>query len=212
MARDKIKFAEYKYCARVIKTMNPGDYVSLNGEDGNVWYGEVVGTSGDDLEVYFIEKGDNNVWSYSEEWHTVPKGSVVSRVLTESHVNVIAALKELGFRPLTDSTFVRLDETGVVPVGDEAFDADEDSVIGIHPEMQDFIVPDDECEPFTFASADNDFVRETHKAVRQFNAWNPTGEARRIKDYILNLEEKVIAMENCRTRLGEGLSYNHPPQ
>ena len=39
----------------------------------------------------------------------------------------------------------------MVPVGDPAFDdAEDDCIIGIHPEMQDFIVPDSEGEAFTF--------------------------------------------------------------
>ena len=191
--------------------MKVGDYVSMNADNDEIWYGEVVGMTSEELEVYFIEKGDDNVWTYSEEWHAVPKASVLLHVKTADHANIVVALKQLGFRPLTDSTFARLDETGVVPVGDPAFDSVDDDVVGIHPEMRDFIVPDEQGERFTFAVADNDFVRETHKAVRDFNQWNPTGEARRIKDYILSAEERVIAQENSRTRLGEGLSYNNPP-
>ena len=188
-----------------------GDYVSMAADNDEIWYGEVVGVSSGDLEVYFIEKGDDNVWSYSSEWHSVPKESVLTHVKTADHPNVVVALQQLGFRPLTDSTFARVDETGLVPVGDPAFDTVDEEVVGIHPEMQDFIVPDEEGERFTMAVPDNDFVRETHKAVRDFNQWNPTGEARRIKDYILNVEERVIAQENRRTRLGEGVSYNNPP-
>lgn len=184
----------------------------MNGEDGETWYGEVVGTKDDDIEVYFIEKGDGGVWSYSQEWHAVPKGCVIAHVKLDAHANVVGALNEIGFRPLSDSTFARLNDPGEVPLGDPAFDAiDEDEVIGIHPEMQDFIVPDEEGERFTFATPDNAFVRETHDAVRKFNGWNPAGEARRVKNFILGVEERVIDQENARTRLGEGMSYNNPP-
>ena len=149
--------------------MKPGDYVSMHAEHGKTWYGEVVGVHADTIEVYFIEKGDGTVWSYSEEWHEVPKESVIEHVDTSSHANIVAALKEIGFRPLSDSTFARVDEQGVVPVGDPAFDSVDDEVcIGIHPEMQGFIVPDSEGEAFSFASTDSAFVRETHKAVRDF--------------------------------------------
>lgn len=188
-----------------------GDYVSMAADNDEIWYGEVVGVSSDDLEVYFIERGDDNVWTYSLEWHAVSKASVLTHVKTSDHPNIVVALRHMGFRPLSDSTFARVDETGVVPVGDPAFDTVDEEVVGIHPEMQGFIVPDEEGERFTFAVADNAFVRETHKAVRDFNQWNPTGEARRIKDYILNVEGRVIAQENSRTRLGEGVSYNNPP-
>jgi len=146
--------------------MKVGDYVSMHAENDEIWYGEVVGVLSDTLEVYFIEKGEGTVWTYSEEWHEVSKESVIKHVDISSHANVIGALKQIGFRPLSDSTFARLDEQGVVPVGDSAFDGiEEDDCVGIHPEMQGFIVPDSEGEAFTFAKPDNEFVRETHKAV-----------------------------------------------
>ena len=48
--------------------MKVGDYVKMRGDDG-VLYGEVVGITDTELEVYFIERGDDNTWSYSDEWH-----------------------------------------------------------------------------------------------------------------------------------------------
>lgn len=193
--------------------MKPGDFVSMHAEDDEIWYGEVVGANAEAIEVYFIEKGDGTVWTYSEEWHEVPKESVITHVDTSSHANIVGALKEIGFRPLTDSTFARVDEEGVVPVGDPAFDSVDDSVcVGIHPEMQGFIVPDSEGEAFSFATTDNAFVRETHQAVRDFNSWVPQEDAVRIKRFIEGMDEKACALENNRTRLGEGLSYNNPPK
>ena len=191
--------------------MVPGDLVSLHAEDDQIWYGEVVGTTETTIDVYYIERGDANVWSYSDDVFEIPKGCVKQHVTTASHSNVVGAFRELGFRPLTDSTFARLDETGVTPVGDAAFDMQDDDFVGIHPEMQDFIVPDEEGEAFTLARPDNDFVRETHKAVNDFNNWNPVGEAVRVKQYIEGLDTQVCRQENARTRLGEGISYNHPP-
>lgn len=192
--------------------MKPGDYVVMDAEGDETWYGEVVGASDSTLDVFFIEKGENNVWTYTEDWDEVPLGCVRQHVDTSSHANVVSALKEIGFRPLTDSTFARLDETGVVPVGDPAFDVEDDVCIGIHPEMQGFIVPDSEGEAFSFAKTDNKFVRETHKAVRDFNGWVPQEDAVRIKRFIEGMDTKACALENNRTRLGEGLSYNNPPK
>ena len=41
-------------------------------------------------------------------------------------------------------------------------------------DMGDFIVDDDVAnEPFTYADPDNDFVRETHQAVHDYNKWDP---------------------------------------
>lgn len=184
--------------------MKAGDYVKMRSEEG-IWYGEVVGIKTDTLEVYYIEKGDDNVWAYSEEWHEVPKESVLEHIKTS---NVIQGLKDLGFRPLSDSTFAKIDETGTVPIGDPAFDNfDENS----DNEEMDFIVPDEEGEPFSLAPLTSEFVRETHQAVRAFNRWNPEGEARRVKDFIDRLSNKTIDQENGRTRLGEAISYNQPP-
>lgn len=191
--------------------MIPGDLVSLYAEGDQIWYAEVVSVTDDTIDVYYIEPGDANVWSYSDDVFEIPKGSVKSHVKTASHANVVSAFRELGFRPLTDSTFARVDATGVTPVGDPAFDVEEDDFVGIHPEMRDFIVPDEEGEAFSLARPDNDFVRETHKAVNDFNNWNPVDDAVRVKEYIEALDSRVCRQENARTRLGEGISYNHPP-
>ena len=45
--------------------MKVGDYVSMHAENNEIWYGEVVGIHAETIEVYFIEKGDSTVWSYS---------------------------------------------------------------------------------------------------------------------------------------------------
>ncbi len=191
--------------------MNIGDLVSMDAQNDEIWFGEVVGVQGDKIEVYYIERGENNIWSYSDDVYEVHKGCVNKHVVTSSCPNIVVAFRELGFRPLTDSTFALIDEEGTVPVGDAAFDVDDDDCIGIHPEMRDFIVPDEEGERFTFATVDNDFVRETHKAVRDFNRWQPSGEAVRVKNFIEQQEAKACEQENARTRLGEALSYTNPP-
>ena len=64
--------------------MKAGDYVKMRSE--GIWYGEVVGIKTDTLEVYYIEKGDDNVWAYSEEWHEVPKESVLEHIKTSNVV------------------------------------------------------------------------------------------------------------------------------
>lgn len=191
--------------------MNVGDLVSMHAANDETWYGEVVGVQGDNIDVYYIERGEDNVWSYSDSVYEVHKGCVDKHIVTSSCQNIVAALRELGFRPLSDCTFARIDEQGTVPLGDPAFDVDDDDCIGIHPEMVGFIVPDEEGEKFTFAEADNDFVRETHRAVRDFNRWQPTGEAVRVKNFIEYQESKACEQENARTRLGEAISYRNPP-
>jgi hypothetical protein len=196
----------------VLKQMKAGDLVSVYAENDQIWYAEVVATEESTIDVYYIQRGDNNVWSYSDDVFEISMCCVENHIVTSSHANIVSAYRSLGFRPLTDSTFVRLDETGVTPVGDAAFDdIEEDDCVGIHPEMRDFIVPDEEGEAFTLAAATNDFVRDTHKAVRDFNNWHPDGEATRVKDFIETMDTRACHQENARTRLGEGISYNNPP-
>jgi len=192
--------------------MIAGDLISVYAENDQIWYAEVVAVEDDTLDVYYIKKGTGNVWSYSEHVFEIPKGCVRQHIKTATCGNIVSAYRSLGFRPLSDSTFARIDETGTVPVGDEAFDnIEDDDCVGIHPEMRDFIVPDEEGEAFTLAPADNAFVRETHQAVRDFNRWNPEGEASRVKNFIEAMDTRACAQENNRTRLGEGISYNNPP-
>ena len=187
-----------------------GDFVQVLGEDNADWYGEVVGVLDQSLEVYFIERESNGVWKYSAEWHVIPKESVTIHVKTQDH-GVVKALELLGFRPLDEGSFVKLDEEDSltnIPVGMAL--PTEDDFIGIHPEMRDFIVPDEEGEAFTFAEP-CDFVRETHEAVHGFNNWNPDDNGKKVKEFVENMSRRVIHQENDRTKLGCALSYDKPP-
>tara|TARA_Y100001958_G_C21237031_1_gene563713 strand:+ start:1290 stop:1877 length:588 start_codon:yes stop_codon:yes gene_type:complete len=190
--------------------MQKGDYVKLQMDNDEVWTAEVVHVDNETVDVYYIKKGKDNVYTYSDDCYEVHKDTLVEHVRVNDFPNVVLALKEIGLRPITDSTFVSIHEKGAVPIGED-FDVAEDDFVGIHPEMRDFIVPDEEGEAFTFAKVDNDFVKETHEAVRQFNSWNPDGEAKRVKDFIDKMDDRACAQENARTRLGEGLAYTKPP-
>lgn len=190
--------------------MQNGDYVKVQMDNDEIWLAEVVQVDDETVDVYYLKKGKDNVYTYSEDCYEVHKDTVVKHVRVKDFANVVHALKEIGLRPITDSTFVSIHENGSVPVGED-FDLSEDDFVGIHPEMQDFIIPDEEGEAFTFAKVDNDFVKETHEAVRQFNHWHPDGEAKRVKDFIDKMDVRACAQENARTRLGEGLSYTKPP-
>lgn len=198
-----------------------GDYVKVLGNEVEnegenevekevEWYAEVVGVLDDTLEVYFIERGLNGVWNYSAEWHSIPRESVQEHVETKT-IGVVKALQVLGFRPLDEGSFVKLDEEDElanVPIG-MALPSDDD-FIGIHPEMRDFIVPDEEGEPFSFA-APCKFVRETHEAVHGFNNWNPDDTGKKVKEFVDTMSTRVIVQENARTKLGCALTYDKPP-
>ena len=180
------------------------------GEDATDWYGEIVGVTETGYEVYFIENKGGGVWGYSQEWHEVPKECVKLHI---PNTNIIKSLKQLGFRPITDDTFAKIDEQREVPLGedygdDAAASAGDPNLHGY--EDDGFVVPDD--EPFSHAPETSQFVRETHKAVRDYNRWNPTGEGRKIKDFMEQLDHKVIQQEAEKHKLGECPSFIHPPR
>jgi len=195
--------------------MKPGDFVKVLGTDSAEWYAEVVGTSGtsgtDALEVFFIEK-KGNVWSYAADWQEIPLASVQEHIKT-AEVGIITALEQLGFRPIDEGTFVKLSEEdagAVVPVGMQL--PTEDDPIGIHPEMRDFIVPDEEGEAFSFAEPTSQFVIEMHEAVHQYNEWAPTEpQAAGIKQFIDNMDTRECIQEDNRNLNQTALSYTRPP-
>jgi len=124
---------------------------------------------------------------------------------------------QLGFRMLDGGSFVRKsDESGasdrLFPVGDPVFEvmSDDDDDDG---EMADFIVPDAECEPFTQAVEDNDFVREMHAGVRWFDKWVPKDDRESsVRMGIQRLEARAAHVDD-EIRFGRGmgaLSYNCP--
>ena len=194
-----------------------GDFIKVLGQGNATWYAEVVGVHSTTLEVYFIEQQsrdgvqdslNQHVWTYTPEWHTIPQESVMEHIDTKSN-GVVPSLKLLGFRPLDEGSFVKLDENGDVPIGMDLPMGDD--FIGIHPEMRDFIVPDEEGESFTFAAPTSQFVRETHEAVHGFNDWVPKDNEKKIKDFVDGMSARECVKENARTKLGCALSYDRPP-
>ena len=190
--------------------MKVGDFLQVLGEDGDSWYAEVVGVK-PDLEVYFIEKTEENngmVWAYSPDWHVIPKESIEIHIETE---NVVNALEQLGFRAISDAKFIRIeDESSPHLVAMPIDNVPDDDPLGIHPEMRDFIVPDEEGERFTQAVPDNDFVRETHEAVNAYNQWQPTeGEEKRVHDFIEQLDQRACTDEAARGLAS--IPYTRPP-
>tara|TARA_B100001093_G_scaffold519198_1_gene607092 strand:- start:1105 stop:1704 length:600 start_codon:yes stop_codon:yes gene_type:complete len=190
--------------------MKVGDFLQVLGEDGDSWYAEVVGVK-PDLEVYFIEKTEENngmVWAYSPDWHVIPKESIEIHIETE---NVVDALEQLGFRAISDAKFIRIeDENSPHLVAMPIDNVPDDDPLGIHPEMRDFIVPDEEGERFTQAVPDNDFVRETHEAVNAYNQWQPTeGEEKRVHDFIEQLDQRACTDEAARGLAS--IPYTRPP-
>jgi len=219
-----------------------GDVVQLNIKETD-YFAEILSINEDGtLDVSCIkptEKQGGRIWEFvaDNEWETVDPTNIVKHfsVGEATRDNVRKAWGKLGFFPGGDGiTFCKLcDEDKVtLPLyqGNESEDSsDEDDPDGLlpseNPNMRGyaddgFVVPDDECEEFTYADPDElegeaaDFVRDTHKAVHDFEKWNPTDKkARAIKSYIDNMSQKA-AIENDNRRFEQGkssISTTKPP-
>lgn len=190
-----------------------GDLVKIRGNTGE-WYAEVVGENEDNqLEVFYINRGPVNkwVWQYDEEWDVVSKESVSEHIpLVEN--NAVACYKTLGFRPLTENTFVKLNDTipdhVMMPTGD--FNEEEEESDG---SMEDFIVPDEEGEAFTPADPTIPFVQETHDLVHRFNNWEPKNKSEeKLKGFVDRLGQKYKLQDDERQFAnGRSVDYDHPP-
>ena len=192
--------------------MKAGDLLKIYGNK----YAELVGIDEDNnLEVYFISRSKNKwVWEYEEEWQVVTRNDVVEHIELKKGT-ALDAYKKLGFRPLTENTFVKLDDDipkdVIVPVGD--FDEKDSSGLDSDDSLNDFIVPDEEGEEFRPASPTNEFVIETHKCVHQYNDWSPEkAEHKKVKKFIDNLSHKYQTKDDDRQfAKGQSVDYEHPP-
>ena len=179
-------------------------------------YGVVVGLPGDYLEVQFLVCDPaTRVWRVGGEVDVLKFESVSEHVaIFGDDDNAPRAWDQLGFRMLDGSSFVqKCDETAecrrMFPVGDPAFELvsdEEEDDDEIAEEMADFIVPDDECEAWTPAEEDNDFVRDMHASVRWFNKWEPKDERERSVKLGIERLAGVAAHLDDENRFSRGMS------
>lgn len=205
--------------------MKEGDLLHILGQNDDnttsTWYAELVGINEDhDLEVYLLEQTkilQGYVWSYADDWQTVPKDSVL-KVFTPEKGSYVKTYKEFGFIPTNAANQflkvgVAIPDHILTPIPldsdcEGAEDEDEDD------DMGGFIVDDDVAnEPFTHASPDNDFVRETHQAVHDYNTWEPKNNSeKKVKSFIDNMAHKYQQQDDNRQfASGRSLDYVKPP-
>ena len=128
------------------------------------------------------------------------------------------AFDALGFRMIDGGTFVKhSDEQGsaLFPVGEGAYDlvSSDDEEDLADPTLGGFIVPDEECEPFTHAAGDSAFVRETHAAVRAFNDWIPKNEQEaQARSFMIRQEARAAQLDDEArfARNMPGANYRQP--
>jgi len=204
--------------------MQTGDLLHINGKDNNdnpcIFYAELVGIDEDGkLEVYYLEqtkKIEGFVWSYASDWDVVDE-DCVETIFHPTKTDYVTVYKQFGFIPtVKENHFIKM---GVeipshvllpMPLDSEEEEEEEDD-----EEMKDFIVDDDVAnEPFTHAVVDNDFVKETHQAVHDYNQWEPkNGTEKKVKTFIDGMAIKYQQQDDNRQFVkGKSLDYLHPPK
>jgi len=194
-----------------------GDPVEVCDAGGS-YTGVVIDVLDHELCVQMLKAGDSHIYEISDDAFLVPPEAIVQhKPLNGSDDNAPRAFHDLGFRMLDGSTFVKhTDEARghVFPIGDAAFDLysdDDDDSVG---SLKDFVVADEDSEPFTQAVADSDFVRETHAAVRDFNSWVPRNEQEHGMRQFINAQEAraVRIDDDIRVANGGGAApqYSNP--
>jgi hypothetical protein len=210
----------------------------------NAKFGEIVGVDlvTNQVEVSCLKRTtlqNNTIWQFEEndEWIAVNKETIVKHIpvpVGADGVTVATAWREMGFVASGDgmSFCLTTDEhTTTLPIleCDGSSDEDDEDQVSMNPSMHGyaddgFVVPDDDGEPFCFADIDDpdlneearQFIEETHKAVHDFDKWEPTDDkqAEGIKAYISNADRKAcIQTDNARLARGKSsIAFTKPPQ
>jgi hypothetical protein len=86
-------------------------------------------------------------------------------------------------------------------------DISDEEEMSVEEEEMDEFIDDIEEENFTVASNNNEFVNDIHKAVKEFNDWEPkTPGAQRWKDTITKIEDKYCqTLDNKLFNNGESI-------
>ncbi len=207
----------------------------------NEFYGEILGIDDSKkIEVSRLKKTakqDGRIWEFVEDdqWSAIDPKYVTKHIAVKNsatRAEVVSAWKTIGFIPGGDGiTFCRLEdeEQTTLPLYggvEEDSDADDDEKPSDNPKMHGyvddgFVVPDDEGSEFEFADPDEldeeaaEWVRETHKAVRQYDNWVPEDkQGKAIKKFIDDMDQKAsIETDNQRLEAGKGaISTSNPPE
>jgi len=216
-----------------------GDLIKFEIADSE-FYGEILGIDDSKkIEVSRLKKTvkqDGRIWEFVEDdqWSAIDPKYVTKHIAVKNsatRAEVVSAWKTIGFIPGGDGiTFCRLEDEvqTTLPLygGDEEdSDVDDDEKPSVNPKMHGyaddgFVVPDDEGSEFEFADPNDlddeaaEWVRETHKAVRQYDNWVPEDkQGKAIKKFIDDMDQKAsIETDNQRLSAGkEAISTSKPP-
>ena len=196
-----------------------GDPVQVSDAEGE-YYGVIIDHVDDDtLCVQMMKKQRDRMYHITSDAYHVPRDAIAQHVdLGGDDGKAPRGFASLGFRMIDGTTFVREeDEVGDAefPLGDAAFDpASDDEAYDSSDSIHDFIVPDDECEPFTLAECTSEFVQETHAAVRGFESWAPANSREDgVRRFIQGMETRAVVIDDnnrCARNGGAAPSYSNP--
>ena len=195
---------------------NVGDPLRICDDGKDAYCVVVEKNDGDIVQVQMLEQGHDKLYRIGGQTYDIDHDMVIDHHDLEGDDNMAPrAFQLLGFRMIDGSTFVKhSDEVGdtLFPVGDGAFEALSDDSDD-EGSLKDFIVPDDECEPFTHPTDDSDFVRDTHAAVRAFNAWVPANEQEaQARSFMIRQEARAAHIDDEArfARNMTGANYSNP--
>lgn len=204
-----------------------GDFIISKGE-----VAEILDTNEDDmLEVNFIRpwktEANGKVYKYdaSNEWEEISKNTVEKHVeKPKDKFDYPKVFLQLGLKAMGEhkGEEIFIEQNADIENDEDlrnfqfptdGFDADDEELDEYV--FDDFVVPDDEHEPFTPASPSSEYVQYTHSAVHGYNNWVPNKNDKiqmGIKRTIDAMEQKYASKEDDRQfTLGKSIDYSHPP-
>ena len=203
----------------LLTKMERGDMLLVNGvndeDEKEEWLAEYYGKhpkKKDILLINYIEPSEKNpnILQYNtrEEFDECHVDCV--NTWASSHVGFssdwktpqegyIAACKEIGYRMLDENSFIKEENYNpeVDPIGKfDGFTSEEEDD---GSDCDSFIVntSDLESEPECSEVSEDEFVAETHKAVSEFDNFEPkTKKQKRVKAFIDDLAAKIVQRED----------------
>ena len=155
------------------------------------------------------------IWKYNEAWQTVPPTSVL-KVFHPEKATYVKTYKDFGFIPtMEEGKFLKVgDDIPSHIVTPMPLDSDQEGQMEDDSDMDNFVVDDAVAnEPFTHAEPTNDFVREVHQAVSDYNGWMPQNKSEeKVKTFIDGLAHKYQHQDDNRQFAhGKSVNYSNPP-
>ena len=208
----------------ILNKLKRGDMLTITGEDDNgkkeTWLAEYYDKDKkqkDHIVINYIEEDldDPPFLKYNTRDHfdtchidcvdDYASSSVgFSNQWKHEREGYAAACKKLGYRMLSKDKFIKEEDYDSSKHDIGEFDGFTDDSSDDESEDEDdknFIVATSDLteeEDFSEGNSDEDeFIRDTHKAVREYENWEPTNKKqKKVKKFIDDLTDKIIKQED----------------